>query len=98
MSRDVRYTKMHDKTTFRPTHRRFYCVYGNTVNTSARMMMYAKTGDLCVSQEFAKQAEKAGVRQFHRFDLDKHDVFICCHCSSKSLGGSRWCAENDQKA
>ena len=25
------------------------------------MMLYAKDGDLCVSHEFAKQAEKAGV-------------------------------------
>jgi hypothetical protein len=41
--------------------RRFYCVYGNTVNTAARMMLYAQHGNVCVSRDFARQAAEAGL-------------------------------------
>jgi hypothetical protein len=36
------------------TCRRFYCVYGNTVNTAARMCSYASPGAVCLSPDFAK--------------------------------------------
>ena len=36
------------------TCRRFYCVYGNTVNTAARMCSYAAPGAVCLSPDFVK--------------------------------------------
>eukprot|EP00960_Hanusia_phi_P046496 757873-Hanusia_phi.AAC.1 len=34
-------------------HRAFYCVYGDTVNTAARMCKYAKEGQVLCTREFA---------------------------------------------
>ena len=36
------------------TCRRFYCVYGNTVNTAARMCSNATPGAVCLSPDFVK--------------------------------------------
>uniref|UniRef100_A0A7S4PJ49 Guanylate cyclase domain-containing protein n=2 Tax=Guillardia theta TaxID=55529 RepID=A0A7S4PJ49_GUITH len=35
------------------SHRAFYCVYGDTVNTAARMCKYAKEGQILCTREFA---------------------------------------------
>ena len=58
--------------------RRFYCVYGDTVNTAARMMMYAKSDNICVSEV---------LQHFH---CPSHHIRLCHEtCYNSRLLGSQ---------
>jgi len=68
-------------------HRAFYCVYGDTINTAARMCKYAQCSQMLCTREFAEELEGLATQkltaEFHarinvkgKGEMDVFQVFV----------------------